>query len=158
MTLKQIYEIGAERLRAELRALGMDARGARSELINNLHQAGVYEINDSLPPRPSKYIRTIDFPNHESVLLGYGASIESASDQKLVICNTPKSTPLIEGDFSTHKICINDTLLLKESQVNANIKGQEGELRRQGSQLYMYRSSDVHEGWYALQFGAVEII
>ena len=158
MAIKQTQQIHAERLRAELRALGMDARGSRSDLVNSLHQAGVYEINDSIPPRPIKFIRTNDFPNHESVLIGHGASIDNSSDQKLIICNAPKSQPLIEGDFFSNKVLINDTLILKESVVDTTVIGTEGELRRQGSQLFMYRCSDVHEGWYPLQFGPVVII
>ena len=159
MTIKAIHEINADRLRAELRALGMDARGSRSDLVNSLRQAGVYELNDLLPPRPGKFVRTQNFPNHESVLIGHGASIDYEADEKLVICNKPKSQPLIEGDFRSKKIVLNDCLVLKETaELCASTNGTEGELRRSGSQLYMYRSSGVHEGWYPLQFGPVMII
>ena len=89
MTIKATHEITAERLRAELRALGMDARGSRSELVSLLQQAGVYEINDSVPPRAMKIDRTTNFPNHNSILIGRGAKIDDATDQRLVICNSP---------------------------------------------------------------------
>ena len=158
MTIKATHEIAAERLRAELRALGMDARGSRSELVSLLQQAGVYEINDAVPPKPTKIDRTTNFPNHKSILLGHGAKIDDEKEQKLVICNSPKSTPIIEGDFTTSKVSINHCLQLKESVVNTTIEGNEGDIRREGSQLYMYRTTGVHEGWYPLQFGPVVII
>ena len=158
MPIKATYEISASRLREELKVLGMDYRGSRSDLVSRLQQAGVYEINDSVPARPPKIDRTCDYPNHESILIGRGANIESASDEKIVVCNTPKSKPLLVGDFKTHKLQINDCINLQESSVNATLEGNEGDLRREGSQLYMYRCTDVHPGWYPLQFGPVIII
>ena len=159
MTIKAIHEINADRLRAELRALGMDARGSRSDLVNSLHQAGVYELNDALPPRPGKFVRTQNFPNHESILIGHGASIDYETDEKLIICNKPSVEPLIEGDFRSNIITLNDCIVLKETgNLCAATHGTEGEIRRQGSQIYMYRSSDVHEGWYPLLFGPVKIV
>ena len=158
MTIKATHEIAVERLRAELRALGMDARGSRSELVSLLQQAGIYEINDSIPPRPMKIDRTTNFPNHNSILIGHGAKIHDENEEKLVICNSGKSTPIIEGDFTTSVVSIHNCLQLKESVVNTTVDGNEGDIRREGSQLYMYRSTGVHEGWYPLQFGPVVIV
>lgn len=159
MVIKATHEVPAERLRAELRALGMDARGvSRADLINMCNQAGIYELNTDIPARASAYVRTNDFPNHESVLIGYGASIENEFDEKLVICNSAKKPPLISGDFKKNYVTINDCLVLKESVVNSETGGNEGDIRREGSQLYMYRSTGVHPGWYPLQFGPVVIV
>ena len=70
MTSKRINEIPAERLRRELQAMGMDHRGPRGDLVNRLAQAGVYEVNISVPPLPLKIDRSSRFPNHTSILLG----------------------------------------------------------------------------------------
>jgi hypothetical protein len=158
MPIKRVKELNATRLREEIRALGMDARGPRSDLIDTLHRAGVYEINDTIAGRPEKYALSVNFPDHESVCIGAGAKVESSDAQKLIVCNAPRTEPLITGDFVEHKIQFNDCIQLKESNVSADMEGKEGELRRYKSILYMYRESDVHPGWYPLQFGPVLII
>ena len=80
MVLKKTDSIPAARLRQELQSLGMDMRGSRSDLVSRLLQAGVYEINDSIPPPAPKLDRTSRYPNHSSVLIGNGAKLDSNHD------------------------------------------------------------------------------
>lgn len=158
MTSKRINEIPAERLRRELQAMGMDHRGPRGDLVNRLAQAGVYEVNISVPPLPLKIDRSSRFPNHTSILLGRGAILEENDDDKLIISNNEKNSPLIEGNFKNNTIKINDCINLKNSKVNADIKGEEGDLRQNEGIIYMYRKTNCHEGWYPLQFGTMVLI
>ena len=159
MPVKHVREIHPSRLREELRALGMDARGPREELIESLHKAGIYTLNDSLHARPKKYANSENFPDHENVCIGAGAyELLCANKEELIICNAPRTQPLITGDFIDQSVCINNCLQLKESNVDAELFGEEGDIRRSGSTLYMYRSTGVHPGWYPLQFGSVVVV
>ena len=158
MPIKHVKELQSTRLREELRALGMDARGPRQDLIDALHQAGIYTINDTIPARPEKYANSENFPDHENVCIGAGANVFTNKTEVLVVSNTPFREPLITGSFKENTICLNDCLQLKESNVNADLEGTEGDIRRCGSNIYMYRDSDVHPGWYPLQFGPVLIV
>ena len=156
MPIKETHEVPVDRLRKELQALGMDHRGPRADLVNSLNQAGVYEINTDIPPRPLKINRNCNFPNHNSVLIGRGASIHSDDDNKLVIDNGHGS--LIQGDFTQHIVTFENCIQLKESDLCSETPGIEGQLRMSAGKLYMYRSTDVYAGWYPLQFGTVLII
>ena len=156
MVYKPTGEISKARLISELHALGMDAGGARSELVSRLMQAGVYQINADSPP-PAKFVDTsCRFPNHSSVLIGNGAQISTAVDEKLTICNRPKRDPLIEGDFKKGTVSIRSVLTLNDSDdLNCDTPGEEGDIRRCGDDLFMYRSSSVHPGWYPVNFGTM---
>ena len=147
------------RLIQELDALGMDPRGPRSELVNKLMQSGIYQINTDYPP-PVKFNDTsCKFPNHSSVLIGNGATIHHQQDEKLIICNKPKNLPLIEGDFSTNKISFNKCINIQESEhLTCDTPGVDGDIRRCEDSLYMYRSINVHPGWYPLNFGTMLLI
>lgn len=55
----------------------------------------------------------------DNVFIGYNAGLNSTSSDRLIIENSSDiSTPLIDGDFSTNTVTINDTLI-----VNGAIKG-----------------------------------
>lgn len=154
MPITQVNQIQAHRLREELQALGMDHRGPRGELVSRLVQAGVYEVNTDFPPKPLKIDRTSRFPNHTSVLLGAGAILEENDDNQLIISNDKKE-PLIHGDFQTQITSFNNCINLKNSIVTADTLGQEGDIRQNEGELYMYRKTNVHEGWYALRFDSL---
>ena len=158
MTIKQTNEVPADRLRRELQALGMDHRGPRGDLVSRLIQAGVYEINLSIPPLPLKVDRTAKFPNHSSILLGKGAILNENEDDMLIISNNVNKSPLIHGNFSSNTIKLNDCINLKNSIVNADIAGEEGDMRQCEGILYMYRETNCHAGWYPIQFGTMVLI
>ena len=156
MPVTPTENVSAARLRSELTALGMDNRGSRSDLVNRLQQGGVYEINTCVPPKPAKVDRTTTFPNHSSVLLGNGAMLHEKDDNKLVIKNSCFLNPLISGDFKKGKLEFGECSKLREtSDFGAQIEGEEGDIRRNGSEMYMYRETDVHPGWYPLLFGSI---
>ena len=136
----------------------MDPRGPRSELVSRLMQCGVYTINTDIEPMPKFADVSTKFPNHSSVLLGNGAQINNQKDEKLVICNKPSNStdPLVLGDFKQKTVEISDCLKLKETpNFNSDIPGAQGDIRRSGDTIYMYRCSSVHPGWYPLQFGTM---
>lgn len=151
--------VTASRLRAELAALGMDTSGSRSEIMNRLRQAGVYTI-DTKSPVPQPMINVKDrYENSTNVYIGNGAGLQNKDDNKLFIANGPKETDcIIKGDFREKKVTIQEVLHVKESEFEADFMGSEGDIRRQGSELYMFRQTDTSPGWYPLQFGSMRII
>jgi hypothetical protein len=79
------------------------------------------------------------------------------------VANTDTDEPLLGGDFRERRVEIHDVLNLKDvyrirQELSPDTPGQEGDLRRSGSNLYMYRNTDVHPGWYPIQFGPVMIV
>jgi hypothetical protein len=91
------------------------------------------------------------------VFVGNGAGLNERRSNRLWIANN-EHEPLIGGDFQQKRVDIHDVLCLRSSEVTADTAGEEGDLRREGSTLYMYRSTDVHPGWYPIQFGSVVIV
>ena len=149
-------EVNRHRLVQELEALGMESTGCRADLVNRLMQSGVYQINTDHPP-PVKFQDTSTrYPNHSSILLGNGAQIHHQNDEKLVICNRPQTEPLVHGDFKSKVVHINMCLNLEETtELSADTTGKDGDIRRCEDGLYMYRSINVHPGWYPLVFGTM---
>ena len=100
------------------------------------------------------------FPDNYSVLLGFGAHCDSAGDRNaLVVSNKSGKAPLIRGSFDSQRVAINACLQLEDTQdMSADTPGTEGDIRRNGSNLYMYRTTDVHPGWYPLSFGGVMVV
>lgn len=159
MPIQQTPHVLAARLRQELLALGMEAFGSRADLVNRLEQAGVYEINTDIPPKAKKQDTCIRFPNHKSVLIGNGAQLDCNSDSQLVICNEPNKQPLISGNFSDKTVNVDNCFHIKETKdMNAEKPGCEGDIRRTEDKLYMYRETNVHPGWYEIQFGKLLLI
>lgn len=159
MPFERTQHVPKARLVQELEALGMDPRGARADLVSRLQQCGVYQINTSLPP-PVKFCdTTCRFPNHSSILLGQGAQIECQKDERLVICNSQKNPPLIEGSFTEGIVTINNCIHLENSpHLSSDTPGTEGELRRIDDTLYVFRSTNTIPGWYSLQFGPMLLV
>jgi hypothetical protein len=159
MTYIPTRSVPRERLIKDLEALGMDITGSRSDLVSRLVQAGVYQIDTSLPPAPKFVDTTNRFPNHSSILIGNGAQIHNKEDQKLVISNNSKEPSLIVGDFSKKVVSIHNCLNIQETEdFSCDYVGNDGDIRRFGDDLYMFRSCDVHAGWYPLQFGTMMLI
>ena len=95
--------------------------------------------------------------NHSNILLGNAAHLNNKESNKFILHNTSKCEPLLSGDFKQNTISLPQMINIKESYVNNETSGIEGDIRRSGSELYMYRSTGVHPGWYPLVFGSVTI-
>lgn len=152
-------KVNASRLRSELDVLGMDTSGSRSELVQRLMQAGVYNINTSIPPK-APMIDTSDRQlNHSCVYVGNGANCiyDQNVDNKLLISNNDKQ-PLISGDFKSGTVNIQTILNIQSCNFDSDESGNEGDIRRDGSQIYMYRTTGVHHGWYPILFGPLKIL
>ena len=160
MTASRIDTVPAHRLKQELLALGIDHIGPRADLVSRLRQAGVYEIHKDLPAQVAKLDRTARYPNHSSVLIGYGAFQENnIEDNTFVVSNKKGAGALIHGNFIDGKVTIKKCFALGETtELDPDVYGEEGDLRRIGANLYMYRNSDVHPGWYPLLFGSVMLV
>lgn len=146
--------VNASRLRIELQALGMDCCGSRAELINRLKQAGIYTIDSNIIPPKAIDIST-RYENRSNVYIGNGAGLNNKENDKLFISN---GTLLINGDFKEKYVHINNVLNITDCCFEADQIGNEGDLRREGSNIYMYRKTNVEPGWYPLSFGTMKII
>lgn len=164
MSVMNIDSIPSHRLRAECNHLGIDSRGlSRTDLLAELRTKGLYEIDTRFPAKP----RRIDTSNRKddlsNVFVGNGAGLHEMRSNRLYISNTETDEPLIGGCFKEKRVEIHDVLnirdvCLKRMNLSPETLGEEGDLRRSGANLYMYRKTDVHPGWYPIQFGSVMII
>lgn len=66
--------------------------------------------------------------------------------------------PLIKGMYYKHQVVFDHIINLESRPFSADTDGEEGDLRREGSKLYMYREQDCEPGWYPLQFGRLRVI
>ena len=158
MKIVKTHATPAERLRGELNALGLNTQGSRSELVHRLKQAGVYDINQDVPAL-SPCINAVSCCfNNTCVYIGHGAGLDNVDNNQLIIANNPTSN-LITGDFKKNIVKINDVFQIESTEnMNPDTHGEEGHVRRSGSNLYVYRKTDVHEGWYPIQFGPILIV
>lgn len=148
---KPIETLASAKLKEILNLVGISYIGdPRSELISKCKQAGIYHFNDEIN------LINIKKVNKSSVLIGNCAEYHN-DDNKLVITNNINRT-LINGEFNNNKVIIDNCLQLKSENFDCELVGEEGELRREGSQLFMYRTTDVTPGWYPIQFGSIKII
>ena len=163
-TLKSIERVHTSRLRAECKHLRIDCLGlSRVDMITLLKHEGLEQIDIQYPAKPPK----IDVSNRNddlsNVFLGNGAGKYELGSNKLYISNDDSTNPLIKGEFDTGIINISHVLNLKEDKKIENksitdIIGNEGDLRRVGSDLYMYRSTKTYPGWYPIVFGPIVVI
>lgn len=149
--IKDINNVHASRLRTELNALGLDTSGSRSDLLIRLKQAGIFNIDISKIDTSKRY------ENKTNVYIGNGAGLHNINDNQLFISNNADSH-LIHGNFQKQYVNINNVLNIENSDFEADLEGNEGDIRRNGSNLYMYRCSNVSPGWYIFQFGSIKII
>jgi len=151
--------INADRLRRELQTLGIrTVARSRAERVNSLEQAGVFEVDTTIPPRPPRIELTDRNCNVTNVFIGNGAGLNEKRNNKLHIANT-NICSLIEGDFEDKTVTIDNSLILQSSQIDPDCEGKEGELRREGNNLYMYRCNEgLISGWYPIEFGNIKII
>ena len=153
-----LHSIPAHRLRSELVVLGMDHRGSRADLINNLKQAGIFNIDCSKTAEPSGFIET-KYPNYTNVCIGYGCVSDVNTHDEFIVQNSKFNKSLLSGNFETNVINLPTTVYITNTDnISPNTQGQEGDIRRCNENLYMYRSTNVHPGWYLLIFGNVLII
>lgn len=144
--MKKTLELPASRLKEELAAMGMETDGSRSELVNKLHQAGIYEINTSIK-YPAMHKNVYD---PSSVYIG--ARSNDTQTNRLQIANT--NHMIVSGDFKQKIVNIHDCLHITETkELSCDTPGTEGDIRLKGGILYMYRETDVEPGWYGISFG-----
>ena len=151
--LKPVEHVARSRLQSELTSMGLESSGSRSELINKLKTAGVYELHANLPPAR----KACNTHNHSNVVLG-NAHTDPSMEHTFLVQNVDTQAPLMLGNFETQKLNLCECVKLAQSNIDATLEGCEGELRRMNGDLYMYRSTNVHPGWYPVQFGSVMIV
>ena len=119
-------------LREELKRLGIDSSGSRSDLISRLSNGSTELLNEA--PTKSGYSNVFEVrgQNQESYLM--------------------------RGSYSNSSLCVDSVLNLQSRSFDADLVGSEGDLRRTGSKLFMYRSSGCEPGWYPFEFGRLRVI
>ena len=159
-----VEQVNVRRLRQECQYLGIDVHGlSRNEMVNELKCNGLTEIDLRFPAKPPKIDTSNRKDDMSNVFVGNGAGLHETRSNRLYVANSSTDEPLIGGDFKERRVEIHDVLNLKDvyrmrQELSPDTPGQEGDLRRSGSNLYMYRSTDVHPGWYPIQFGSVMIV
>lgn len=159
-----IEQVSVTRLRQECLHLGIDVQGlSRNEIVNELKCHGLTEIDLRFPAKPPKIDTSNRKDDLSNVFMGNGAGLHESRSNRLYISNSSTDEPLIGGDFKEKRVEVHDVLNLMDvyrirQDLSPDTPGREGDLRRAGSNLYMYRSTDVHPGWYPIQFGPVMII
>ena len=154
-----VEKVPHSRLKAEANYLEWDTTGfSRADLVNKMHCEGIYNIDLRWPakPKPLDISSRIDDPSN--IFIGDGAGLHEKGNNKLYIANNSTETPLIGGDFIKKKVTLHECLTLDQSDIGPEIIGEEGDLRRMQSELYMYRKTNVHPGWYPVIFGPVVIV
>jgi len=155
VTIKNVEIVSAYRLRKELQALGMESGGSRSELIIRLKQAGIYKVNTDITPIAEIKISE-RYENRSNIYIGNGAGKDNKYDNQFILGNG--GIELMRGDIKKKRLKINNILKIEEEEFECDEEGEEGDIRREGSKLYMYRKSGCEEGWYPILFGIMKII
>lgn len=164
MSVVNIDHIPSHRLRAECKYYGIDTGGlSRTEMLSELRSKGLYEIDTRFPAKPPRIDTSDRRDDLSNVFVGNGAGLHETRSNRLYISNTDTDEPLVGGCFKEKRVEIHDVLnirdvCLKRMDFSAETAGEEGDLRRSGADLYMYRKTGVHPGWYPIQFGSVMII
>ena len=158
-----IEQIPIGRLREECKYFGISYHGlSRSDIIIELKSKGLEDVDTTFPAKPPKIDTTNRIDDLSNVFIGNGAGNQEHRSNQLYIANSDTVNPLIGGDFKKHTINISYVLNVKEdSNIGSsivNITGNEGDIRRIGSTLYMFRSTHVHPGWYPIKFEPVIVI
>jgi hypothetical protein len=148
--------VTAGRLRRECENMGIDSIGSRSELADRLIANGIHIIDTKNPPQPRDPINMNKTTHISNVFIGPDAY--SQGNNKLCISNK-SGKGLISGDFKEETVTVNKCFSLENSEnLTGDTPGVEGQIRRQGKDLFMYRSVGTWEGWYPMQFGPVRVI
>ena len=159
-----IEQVTSDRLRKECKHLGISTQGlTRCDIISELKNAGLFDVDLRFPAKPPKIDTSNRKDDASNVFIGNGAGLHEMRSNRLCISNNDSDEPLIGGDFKQRRVDIHDVLNIRDvyrmrSEFSADTPGEEGDLRRAGSQLYMYRKSGVHPGWYPIEFGSVMIV
>ena len=155
-------QVHADRLRKELETLGIKSNTlSRADLVNSLEQAGVFEIDTSVDARPPRVDLTDRAANVSNVYIGNGAGLNETKDHKLHIANTSIRS-LISGDFKNEVVNVDKVLNIKDSHIDPELIGEEGDIRREGSEYFIYRTTFTKKtqesGWYPIMFGPIKIV
>lgn len=164
MSIKPIEQIPISRLRDECKYFKIPSVGlTRQDMILELKSKGLEHIDVSFPAKPPVIDVSDRSDDLSNVFIGNGAGKNERRSNQLYIANNDTSTPLIGGDFNSGVVHISHVMRLREDTNTlttsiVNIPGIEGDLRRIGSSLFMYRSTSVHPGWYPIKFESVVVI
>lgn len=154
-----LHMIPTHRLRNESLFLGINPHGiSRNDLLMELRNHGLYEVDMNFPAKPPKIDTSSRKDDLSNTFIGNGAGLNETRSNRLYIANSETDEPLIGGDFSNKKIEITNILNLTHHHFESDDNGVEGDMRRNGSQLFMYRTTNVHPGWYPIVFGPVLVI
>ena len=157
--MTDIHQIPVGRLRQECVHLGISHTGmSRAELITELRSKGMETIDLRFAAKPPKIDTSNRKDDLSNVFIGNGSGKYEVESNRLYISNTDTTCPLIYGKFDEKQVKIHDVFNIAHHDFDASLCGEEGDLRRCGSELYMYRTTDVLPGWYPLRFGPLKII
>lgn len=144
-----VEEAPACRLRDELASRDEPCAGMyRADMAARLRELGVSTIDTRSVPRcPANRAE-----DPSCVFVGHLAGFSETRPNRLVVSNRDTEAPLLGGDFERETLTIHSCLRLGESSVSSDTPGEVGDIRRQGSDLFLYRRVGERSGWYRLAF------
>jgi hypothetical protein len=154
-----VSAVPSARLRSECLALGIPTSNlSRNDMIVELSANGLYEIDLQFPVKAPKIDTTNRRNDLSNVYLGNGAGLNNCVPNQLYISNSTTEHPLIGGDFQQQRVQVNHILNLKNTDFDPCRIGLEGDIIRDGPDIYMFRSNGVQPGWYPIEFGTLRIV
>lgn len=154
-----IEQVQVSRLRDECKHLNLRHVGvSRAELITDLKSHGLTEIDLRFPAKPPRVDTTDRSDDLSNVYVGNGAGLNTTRANRLYISNDSRETPLIGGCFQEKRVDIHDILNVRSSVIDVKEPADEGDIRREDGELYMYRSTSTEPGWYPFKFGSIKLV
>jgi hypothetical protein len=154
-----IEKIPVSRLREECKHLHLRHVGvSRAELITDLQSHGLTEVDLRFPAKPPRVDTSDRSDDLSNVYLGNGAGLNTSQANRLYISNDSRETPLIGGCFKTQRVDIHNILNIRSCVIDLNDPAEEGDIKREDGELYMYRSTSTEPGWYPLKFGTIKLV
>lgn len=154
-----IEQVHVSRLRDECKHLNLRYVGVpRSELITDLKSHGLVEIDLRFPAKPPLIDTSDRRDDLSNVYLGNGAGLHAKSANRLYISNDSSESPLIGGCFKSKCVDINHILNIASSEIDLTKEANEGDIRRNAGELFMYRCTSTEPGWYPIKFGSIKLV
>lgn len=142
------------RLTRECQARGLPYLGSKEERIDRLKNEGVDVVYPDLPVVVLEDTKKKQRMETDPSSIHLGAPCTKSGRNRFTVCNPyTKDAPLLSGHFGSRSVTVDRALhLVSSDDLQPNTPGKEGELRRKGSDLFMYRKVGTRKGWYRISF------
>lgn len=142
------------RLTKECQVRGLPCWGTKEDRIEELKGVGVDVVYPDLPVVPLEDLNKKERLETDPSSVQLGAPSTKCGRNRFTLCNPyTKDAPLLSGHFRSRSVTVDRALhLVSSDDLQPNTPGKEGELRRKGSDLFLYRKVGTRKGWYRISF------